>query len=167
MKKIHNFSISSIVLALLIIILDLVIKYLITKNFMIGEMRSIIDGMVSIGRVENFRMALGLIGYFIKIIVLSIQLACVILFFIIQKREINILYKYSITLIVFGWIGNYLDGIFFSNGDSGYVCLDYLYFNGIDFLINVSSVMNLIGWLLLIFAIISKFKEFKNLFKKG
>ena len=69
-------------------------------------------------------------------------------------------------MIVAGWSGNYFDKLFFST-NSSYKHLDYLSFTIIsDAFTNLSSLMSVLGWALLIFAVIFKFNDFKKIFER-
>jgi lipoprotein signal peptidase len=169
MKKLQNLSLGFIGLALVLIIADLIIKYFIIRKFEPGEIISLLNGGILAGRIENLRIpfgfngGLGIFGY----IVVAIQLTFVMFSIRIQKREIDKFFKFSSALIVFGWIGNYLDRLFFAYGNWAYVHLDYFNFAfaGNSF-INLSSLMLLFGWIILAAISVIKFQEFKSLFRK-
>lgn len=169
MKKPHNYTIGFIVLTMTIILIDLILKSVIIKNFEIGEKFQLIGGLITISRVQNLRLAFGfeISPKVIEIIKIIIQVIFVLIFVKIQKVKINKLYKYSMTLIVFGWIGNYIDRIIFSNSNSNYMYLDYLNISGVfRFFTNLSSLITSIGWLLILIAIIIKTKDLRIIFKK-
>ena len=69
-------------------------------------------------------------------------------------------------MIIAGWAGNYFDKLFFSTSSS-YKHLDYLNFTIIsDAFTNLSSLISLLGWALLIVAVTFKFNDFKKIFER-
>jgi lipoprotein signal peptidase len=170
MKKLQNISLGFILLSILLSITDLIIKYLIAETFEPGELNSHLNGWVLIGRIENLRFPLGFnggVGVF-GYAVIAIQVVLVMFFVRIQIREADKYFKYSSALIVFGWVGNYLDRLFFANDNWAYVHLDYfnLAIAGKSF-INLSSLMILTGWILFIAVALLKFNQFIGLLRKS
>lgn len=169
MKKLHLPNLGFIVFAFALFLTDLIIKYFITMKFQPGETTSIANSWITIGRVENLRLplgfngGLGVVGY----IIIAVQLLFLMLFIRIQIRDVDPYFKYSSVLIVLGWIGNYLDRLFFAKGNWAYVHLDYfnLALAG-NSVINLSSLMILFGWIILAAISVIKFQEFKSLFRK-
>jgi lipoprotein signal peptidase len=154
---------------MIITALDLLFKYLITNNLEIGEGIQILGGLITLCRIQNYGMAFGIpIGHLLIVIIkISIQAIFVILFIRIQQVKINKLIKYSSTLIVFGWIGNHLDRIFFASGDSRYFQLDYINVGWLfQLCTNISSLITILGWILFLIAIVIKFSDLKILFQK-
>lgn len=152
-----------------LIILDLFIKIFINKNYEQGQFNQILGGLFTIGNVKTVSMALGFdISHKIMIAIKVIfQLAIVLLFFRVQRLNIKKLYKVSVSLIVFGWLGNYLDKFILMSGDSNYQHLDYFRIIGFRPFLNISTVMTSIGWILLLIAIVIGFKDIKMIFGKA
>ncbi len=170
MKKLRNLHYGYIVLACVLCVTDLVVKIFIIKNFETGEIIPKLNGWIAIGRIETLRMPFGFNGGpgFFGYLVIAVQVVFVIFFIRIQSREVDKFFKLATVFIVFGWIGNYLDRLFFAKGNWAYVNLDYfnLALAG-NSVINLSSLMILIGWFLLIVVALLKFSEFKSLFRKN
>lgn len=169
MKKLSK-AFGFIMFAFALFVADLVIKYFITMKFQPGETISFANSWITIGRIENLRLPLGFVGGLdvVGYITIAVQLLFLMLFIRIQIRDVDPYFKYSSVLIVFGWIGNYLDRLFFAKGNWAYMHMDYfnLALAGKS-VINLSSLMILIGWFLLLVVALLKFSEFKSLFRKN
>ncbi len=170
MKKLQNLFYGYILFACALSLADLLTKYMIIQKFEQGEMLSLLNGWVAIGRIENLRLPLGFNGGlgFFGYLVIAIQLVFVFYFMRIQLRKVDNFFKFSSALIVFGWMGNYLDRLFFANGNWAYVHLDYfnLTLAG-NAVINISSLMILIGWIVLVVISLIRFNEFKSIFREN
>ncbi len=170
MKKLHNFSKGFITIVIAIVITDLVFKTIIVNTYDVREIYQIFGGLITIGHVPTLRMSFGS-GVNPMLLDTGMVLLFVILLFLfikIQKIEIDKLYKYAITLIVFGWIGNYIDRIFLSKAVSNYQHLDYFNISGVfRSFTNLSSIIAVLGWLLSVVAIVVKFRELGKIFKKN
>lgn len=94
------------------------------------------------------------------------QILIFILFLRVQGLEIKKLYKISVSLIIFGWMGNYLDKFILMSGDSNYQHLDYFRIIGFRPFMNISTLMTSAGWILLLIAIVIGFKNLKLIFGK-
>jgi lipoprotein signal peptidase len=166
MPMFKNFSGRFLILATAIIALDFISKIVVIKTFQPYEHIEWLGGLIGIGRISTVKMSFGFrFGYAsIDIVQIILDLILVIGFFKIQRIEISKLYKYAATLIVFGLLGNYLDRAILANGNIGYLNLSYLNLN--NSFTNLSSLMHTIGWTLLLIALISKFSDFKLIFRK-
>ena len=169
MKNLKNATKGFILVCLGLIILDLLFKILINKNYEQGQYNQILGGLITIGNVKTISMALGFeISYKIILVIrIVIQLLFVLLFFRVQGLNVKILYKYSITLLIFGWLGNYMDRFILMSGDLNYQHLDYLRLIGFRPFMNISTVMVSLGWILLLIAIVTGFKEIKMIFSRS
>lgn|GEM_PF-4065503 len=156
-----RFNKRAIILGFSILILDLILKSLIQRNIADGHYKEILGGLITLGKIPNFKMALGsnVTATLLSAVIIIFQLAFTYVSFLLQKSEVNNLFKYSTTVIVCGWLGNLLDKLFFSNGNKSYVSLDYFNIAGTSFYSNLSSVMTQIGWLLLLLAITLNFTK--------
>lgn len=169
MKNLRNLHYGYILLAFILCVTDLVVKIFIIKNFEPGEIIPKLNGWIAIGRIETLRMPFGFNGGpgFFGYFVIAVQLVFVIFFIRIQSRSVDKFFKLASVFIVFGWIGNYLDRLFFANGNWAYVHLDYFNFAlAGNSVVNISSIMILIGWIVFIVNSVIKFREFRSLFRK-
>ena len=121
-------------------------------------------GLVTIGNVKTMKFAFSSTP--IYMIFPIAQVLFVLLFFRLQKLEVHRLFKYSSTMIVFGWLGNFLDKLILSQDGANYLHLDYFNIGGSGNFMNISSVLVLIGWILFLAAIIIGFKDLKKIFKR-
>ena len=151
-----------------LIILDLVLKFIVDKTYEQGQFNQILGGLFTIGNVKTLSMAMGFdisqkLTIAIKIL---FQILIFILFLRVQGLEIKKLYKISVSLIIFGWMGNYLDMFILMSGDSNYQHLDYFRIIGFRPFMNISTLMTSTGWILLLIAIVIGFKNLKLIFGK-
>lgn len=153
----------------LIILLDLILKALIVQSFRPTEMKEIISGVFSIGRIQTLRGAFGFQNSAVLILMshLVFQILITLLAIRIYKRNLNRFYTIAMVMIIGGWIGEYLDWLFFSSGEIGYVSTGYFYFHFLDPVLSLSSSITLLGWVLLLFCIVVFFKDLRLLFSKA
>lgn len=156
----------SVLLALSIIILDLIFKSLVLKNIPEGQYVKALGSLVTLAKIQNFKMVLGsqIASKALSVAIIALQLAFTYFAFMVQRSEAHNLFKYATILIVGGWSGNFLDKILFSNGNAEYVSFDYLNAAGTSFFFNLSGFMTLMGWLLLLLAITTNLGQFMNFF---
>jgi len=107
MKNLKNTTKGFIGFCLGLIILDFLFKILIIKNYEQGQFNQILGGLITIGNVKTISISMGFdISHKIIIVIkILFQLLFVLLFFRVQGLNIKKLYKYSISLIIFGWLG--------------------------------------------------------------
>jgi len=156
------------VIIAVLILLDLLVKKYISSNFEIGTPIFSIKSFLIIAKVETHNMSYGWrqqIDY-----VSIVTIICKVLFLIVFRRmwmrKINNLFLIFSFMIIAGWAGNYFDKLFFSTSSS-YKHLDYLNFTIIsDAFTNLSSLISLLGWALLIVAVTFKFNDFKKIFER-
>lgn len=165
MKKLNNTPKRFFAICIGLIILDLIFKNLILSNFEQGSYEKIGGGLMNIGKVKTTQRPFGS-GLFNTLFPIA-QILFVLLTFRLQKLEIHKLFKYSSAMIVFGWIGNFLDKLILSNWESGYVHLDYFNIGRKGPFMNISSILASIGLILFVVAIIIGFKDLKKIFKKS
>jgi len=160
-------TVKFLILAIAWVLADLIIKYFIRSNFEPTEMTPFMNGFFSIGRIHTVRIAFGddynLIGY----AGILFRLIVLIFFIRIWKAPVSSLFKIACVFIVAGWIGNYIDRFAFSEGNTGYVQMDYFYINGVfDFFFSLTGIIILIGWILLLIAMIIRVNDLKILFSR-
>lgn len=167
MNQKNIFIVISPIIALVII--DLIIKYWISNNLLLGQRQELIGDVFMIIPINNLGMAFGF-GSGLSIIDIgswTIKIIFSVLFIkILNVKTLNI-FKLSSALILFGWIGNLLDRLFLSRGIKGYRFMDYFYDNLItQNITNISSILSLTGWIIFLIFIIIRFKDFKKIFQK-
>jgi len=158
-----------ILIALAFATIDFAIKYIIADTFSVGEIIGTANGLLSVGRIPNMKMSLGMHSTITLFDILSVafQLVMVILFVRIQLVNVGKLLKVSSSLIVIGWFGIILDRLMLANGMSNYINMDYFCINGVmNYFLNLSSLMTTIGYILFVVALIVHRKDIKVILKK-
>ena len=156
-----------IAIVCIIILIDLLLKTWIIKNSDFGEVIISIKNFLIVARIETHTLSWGLRSQFdySTIIKAVFFLLFLILFIRLIMRKANHVFTTSVFMIIAGWGGNYLDKLLFSTSAS-YQQLDYLSFDLISSaFINLGFLVTMAGWLLLIFFVIIKFKDFKRIFE--
>ena len=148
---------------LMLIVFDQIIKYLIVKNFSIGEEKILIDNFLKFIYIRNTGAAFGILS---GNIVFLIGISLLLIFYIVKEMKKNIdnnLSLLSFSLILGGAVGNLIDRIF-----RGRV-IDFIdispVFNFPTF--NIADILVVIGWIA--FALnmaIYTTRELKNLKKE-
>ena len=149
-----------------VILFDLLIKKYIASHFGIGQTVFSIKGFLIIAKVEAHSMSYGWKQPFDYFLILTIILQVLFLVFFIRmiRKKADRRFIIFSLMIIAGWTGNYFDKLFFSTSNS-YQQLDYLNFPIVSgAFTNLSALMSLLGWILLIFAVIFKFGDFKKVF---
>jgi hypothetical protein len=151
-----------------IIGLDLILKALIIQSFEPTEMKEIISGVFSVGRIETLRGAFGFQNSVFLLFAshLVFQIMIVLLAVRIYKRGIHPLFNIALLMIIAGWVAEYLDWIFFGAGRITYVYTEYFYFHFLDPVFSISSVMITLGWLFFLFSSVVFFKQLKLVFQR-
>jgi lipoprotein signal peptidase len=150
------------------ILLDIIFKTMIVQSFQPGEMKEVVAGLFSIGRIQTLRAAFGFQNstVFFLLTGLALQALLVLLAVRIFKRKLNRFYTIAMVLIIGGWAGDYIDWMLFSSGNLGYVSTGYFYFHFLDPVLSLSACMNSLGWMLLLFSVVVYFKDLRLLFSK-
>lgn len=152
----------SVVVALAVVIIDFVTKYMIKTSMELGESFSVIPGLFNFTYVLNKGAAWGMLPdkrwIFLVFSAVAIVLICVLLY---MYRNAAKLVKISLSLVLGGGIGNMIDRIF--NGDVVFdgAVVDFIEAAFIDFpVFNVADSAVCIGAALLLVYVI--FFESKN-----
>ncbi len=152
-----------------VILFDLLIKKYIVNNFEIGQTIFSIKGFLIVAKIEMHSISYGWkqpINYSL-IINIIFQAAFLILFIRMLVKKVNFRFIIFSFMIISGWAGNYLDKLFFSTSSS-YQQLDYLSFAIVsDAFTNISSLLSLVGWAVLVLAAIFKLEDFKRVFNRS
>lgn len=134
-----------------------------------GQTKELVGESFMLIHIENFGMATkynanplvwSITTYVFKIVV-SIFLL------IILMRSTLTIFKISSALILGGFIGNALDQLLlYSGNDEAYQCIDYLYVHVFAQIItNISSMLFVMGIVLLFISIVIRFNQFKKTFR--
>lgn len=165
---ISNKIIRWILLCLLIIIIDLAIKYWIKNHFATGEVSGIMNNFLYLGNIKSLRHAPSFSNSINPAVIFSkiVQLLFFLLFIRLQLvKKTSALYKIAALLILSGLIGNYADMFLLSGGNKDYLQLDYLNISNLSSaFFNLCSLLSYIGLALLTTAIIRNPGDIRKLF---
>lgn len=148
---------------LMLIVFDQIIKYLIVKNFSIGEEKILIDNFFKFIYIRNTGAAFGILS---GNIVFLIGISLLLIFYIVKEMKKNIdnnLSLLSFSLILGGAVGNLIDRIF-----RGYV-VDYIDITRLfDYpIFNFADICIVVGVILVITVIIvNTIKDQENIDEK-
>lgn len=151
----------------LLIAIDLTLKAIVVRSFERTEMKEIVPGILSVGRIETLRGAFGFQNNAFLILAshLVFQLLVVLLAVRVSRRKVHPLFFLALTMIIGGWVGEYFDWIFFGEGRLAYVSFAYFYFHFLDPVFSLSSLVISGGSVLLLFCIVVFFKDLKLIFQ--
>lgn len=140
---------------LLLIVFDQIVKYLIVRNFSIGEEKILIDNFLKFIYIRNTGAAFGI---FSGNIVFLIGISLLLIFYIIKEMKKNInnnLSLLSFSLIIGGAVGNLIDRIF-----RGYVVdfISFTLFQREMSIFNIADMYITIGVILLIYIVLKEGK---------
>lgn len=139
----------SLILAVVIVIVDQLLKMLVVNTIKTGETVEILGGIVKFDYVENRGMAFGMLqNYRWIFIIFTLIVITGLIIYMIKLKPTNKLFITSITLIVGGGIGNLIDRIVL-----GYV-VDYIQLSFFNPVCNFADYCITIGTALLIIYII-------------
>lgn len=136
-------------------------KALVLKNFELFESKKFLDGFIDFVFVKNEGAAWGMLSgktWLLLLITISVMIFCTVL--LIKTGLKNKLFFWSISLVLFGGIGNMIDRIF----RDGFV-VDFLHF---EFwpqfpVFNIADCGIVVGaGLLVLYFIIDIIKDFSN-----
>lgn len=139
----------SFILAVVIVIIDQLLKMLVVNTIKTSGTVEILGGIVKFDYVENRGMAFGMLqNYRWVFIIFTLIVILGLIIYMIKSKPTNKLFITSITLIVGGGIGNLIDRIIL-----GYV-VDYIQLSFFNPVCNFADYCITIGTVLLIVYII-------------
>ncbi len=139
----------AIIVAVLMIVIDQISKYLIVQNMTLGESVTIIPGLLDFTYTHNDGMAFGLGSGFRWVFIAVTLLVCGVLVFMMTKEDFKSkVYYASVALIVGGGIGNLIDRIL-----NGYV-IDFLALSFFPPICNFADYCVTAGTILLVVFIV-------------
>ena len=141
-----------ILISIIVIIFDQLTKHIINNNLKSLINRDLI--FFSIDYVKNYGAAFNLLsGSRIILSIISVIISIILLYFILNKKNISNIDLFSYSFILGGTIGNGLDRVF-----KGYV-IDFINLNFIKFpIFNIADISINIGFILILYSLI-KFKR--------
>lgn len=139
----------AIIVAVLMIVIDQISKYLIVQNMTLGESVTVIPGLLDFTYTHNDGMAFGLGSGFRWVFIAVTLLVCGVLVFMMTKDDFKSkVYYASVALIVGGGIGNLIDRIL-----NGYV-IDFLALSFFPPICNFADYCVTAGTILLVVFIV-------------
>jgi lipoprotein signal peptidase len=163
-----NAPLKILLLPVFLMVADLIIKAWLVNNLPNGESINIAGEAITIQRITTHRMALRINAWshIIDYVHLAFQVAFVVFFMKALRANVHNSFKLASALIVAGWIGLYLDRFLFSAPGSGALYLDYVIVAN-SFVTSLTSLMIMVGWILLLLSVVIQFKEVKIIFKSS
>jgi len=136
----------SAIIVFIILSLDQLTKFLVTKNLELNNSVPVIKGIFNLTLVYNRGAAFGIFKNQFHLFIFSSIVAVILIYSILKKNKHNNLYSFSLSLILGGALGNLIDRVFL-----GYV-VDFIdfriwpVFNLADSAITIGAL--LLGWLI-------------------
>jgi signal peptidase II len=134
------------IIVFIILSLDQLTKFLVSKNLELNNSIPIIKGVFSLTLVHNRGAAFGIFKNQFYLFIFSSIVAVILIYSILKKNKRNNFYSFSLSLILGGALGNLIDRAFL-----GYV-VDFLdfriwpVFNIADSAITIGALS--LGWLI-------------------
>lgn len=135
------------IISLIVIIIDRILKVLVTNNFVLNVRNKIIDGFFYITNCHNEGAAFSLFSGNVLFLIFITLIVLFLIFRTINKENVNKIGILAYGLLLGGILGNLYDRIFY-----GYV-IDYLDFRIFNFnfaIFNLADAAIVIGAILLI-----------------
>jgi lipoprotein signal peptidase len=166
----RNYTPHFLILVGCLVLVDLVIKAIISVQFQATEMKEVIPGFLSIGRIETiYGVGFNLQNALVLKVGLRIlfQLALLALAVRAQRLPVHRWYKYATAMIAFAFVGNWLDWLLFADGRLHYVFTEYLWFHFLGPVLSIATILDAVGWVLLLVSIIVAFRDLKIIFTRN
>lgn len=140
----------ALIIAVVLVALDQISKYLVVQNMQLGESVTVIPGLLDFTYTHNDGMAFGLGSESFRWIFIGVTLVvCGILIFMMTKPDFKSkLYFSAATCIVAGGVGNLIDRVI-----NGYV-VDFLALSFFPPVCNVADYCVTVGTVLLLIFIV-------------
>lgn len=135
------------IISLIVIIIDRILKVLVTNNFVLDARNKIIDGFFYITNCHNEGAAFSLFSGNVLFLIFITLIVLFLIYRTINKENVNKIGVLAYGLLLGGILGNLYDRIFY-----GYV-IDYLHFVIFKFnfaIFNLADAAIVIGAILLI-----------------
>ncbi len=139
----------AIIVAVILVVIDQISKYLVVQNMELGESITVIPGLLDFTYSHNDGMAFGLGSGFRWVFIVVTLLVCGVLIYMTTKEDFKSkVYYASVALIVGGGIGNLIDRVV-----NGYV-VDFLALSFFPPICNFADYCVTAGTILLVVFII-------------
>ena len=183
-ENLKKFFYSFTWLMVLMFVIDIVTKWVVVKHFGVNlmnlgvrhndpEVITIIKNFIYIGGSINDKAAFSLGPSRAVLLIISIVMSIgFIVFYIVQYKKLNTVYKLALALMISGAIGNLIDRAFYwpsTTGFNGVVDWIIFVFWGWEFaMFNIADACLVIGIIIiLVEIIIEEIKEAKKKAKRG
>ena len=140
------------IIVFIILSLDQLTKFLISKNLILNQSVPIINGVVHLTLVHNRGAAFGILKNQTFWFILSALIAIILIFYNLRQNKDRKIFVFSSSLILAGAVGNLIDRVFF-----GYV-IDFIDFR-IWPVFNVADSAITIGAIMLGFSLLREGKK--------
>ena len=141
------------IITFILLILDLVSKFIITKVFMVNESLVLIKNFFALTYVGAFSILNGKVSF---ISIVSLIVVILLIYYLIKEKKHNNYEVLSYSLVLAGALGNLLNRLIY-----GYV-IDFLDFNILGYnypIFNLADIFIVIGIFLLIIYLIKEEKS--------
>ncbi|MCY1038094.1 signal peptidase II [Staphylococcus nepalensis] len=155
MKRQYYIGIS-LFITLVILILDQITKYIITKTMQIGDSFELIPNFLNITSHRNSGAAWGILsGKMAFFYIITVVILIVLIVFYIKEAKHNLLMQVAISLLFAGALGNFIDRVL--NGEVVDFVDTYIFSYNFP-IFNVADSSLTIGVLLIIIALLKDMK---------
>ncbi len=145
------------IITFILLILDLVSKFIITKVFMVNESLVLIKNFFALTYVHNYGGAFSILNGKVSFIsIVSLIVVILLIYYLIKEKKHNNYEVLSYSLVLAGALGNLLNRLIY-----GYV-IDFLDFNILGYnypIFNLADIFIVIGIFLLIIYLIKEEKS--------
>ncbi|ATH65487.1 MULTISPECIES: signal peptidase II [Staphylococcus] len=155
MKRQYYIGIS-LFITIVILILDQITKYIITKTMQIGDSFELIPNFLNITSHRNSGAAWGILsGKMAFFYIITVVILIVLIVFYIKEAKHNLLMQVAISLLFAGALGNFIDRVL--NGEVVDFVDTYIFSYNFP-IFNVADSSLTIGVLLIIIALLKDMK---------
>jgi len=155
MKRQYYIGIS-LFITIVILILDQITKYIITKTMQIGDSFELIPNFLNITSHRNSGAAWGILsGKMAFFYIITVVIIIVLIVFYIKEAKHNLLMQVAISLLFAGALGNFIDRVL--NGEVVDFVDTYIFSYNFP-IFNVADSSLTIGVLLIIIALLKDMK---------
>jgi len=141
-----------VIIVFLVLALDQLTKFLVTKSLALQESVPLLKGVFSITLVHNRGAAFGILKNQFSFFVIVSVITVIMIYWAIREERNSRIYTFSLSLILAGALGNLIDRVFL-----GYV-VDFLDFH-IWPVFNIADSAITIGTLILAWLLIKPHKK--------
>ncbi|MGY3481178.1 MULTISPECIES: signal peptidase II [Staphylococcus] len=111
MKR-QYYIVTSIFITIVILILDQITKFIITKTMQIGDSFEVIPNFLSITSHRNNGAAWGILsGKMVFFYIITVIILIILIVFFIKEAKHNLLMQIAISMLFAGALGNFIDRV--------------------------------------------------------